>query len=169
MKKLIVLLFICITQACSADTTLVQTIKSGVNNVKAEADTLLANADTSTVSKQIYSDVKSAINSIAAGLKVGAEHVYTVLVKQSIVEAITYMVVLLFGIFVICNWFKAYKSDEDWLAKNDDPAVLGIVRIIQLLFSIILIITGVVNIDTIVTGLINPEFGAISRILEIIK
>ena len=49
------------------------------------------------------------------------------------------------------------------------PTGLGVVRVLQLCFGLTFVIIGICNIDTIITGVINPEYGAIQEIIDMIK
>jgi hypothetical protein len=112
----------------------------------------------------IYPDVKNAITEIARGLGVGAEYVWTVLVKQYVVlgiaellKFILFLTILIIGIVLTIKVVNNSK-EINW----------------KIIPSVILTIIGlslITSIDyiTILQGLINPDFGAINYILEFIK
>lgn len=129
----------------------------------------VATVDTSSNFKQIYSDVKTGIMALASSLKVGAEHVYGVLVKQQIVYAVVYLIFLLISGFLINNFINKYKDPKEEWTDSDAPSGLGILRIIQVVFGIILFLIGICNIDNIIMGFVNPEYGAIEKILDLVK
>ena len=116
----------------------------------------------------MYSDFKQGIVALASSLKVGAEHVYMVLVRQQVVYAITYLILIIIAFILILNWIKKYKSDEEW-ATVQDPTGLGILRLIQILVAVIMMSIGVFHIENIMTGFINPEYGAIQDITDMVK
>lgn len=120
----------------------------------------------------VYNDVKGAVSALAEGLKVGAEHVYTVLVKQQTVSAIIWLMY-----FVLCIPFSLliYKAMK-WAWKIDEPVKQFDTRegsIIAIAFgcSIILLmwISAIVKLPVIFTGFFNPEYGAIKEIMNLIK
>lgn len=121
---------------------------------------------------KVYEDVKSGLTGLASALKVGAEHVYGILVKQQIVTSCVWLTVFLIGFLSIINWFKAYKSNEVWYNDEDYSehiTGLGIIRVIQIVISLILLITSIMQIDVIFTGFINPEYAAIKEIMQWVK
>lgn len=124
--------------------------------------------DTSSTFKMIYNDVKDGIAALGSALKVGAEHVYYVLVKQAIVEAIIFLVVGIIGLIFCTRFVNQYKSDEIWSDRGDATG-LGVVRLIQFIFGGILFLVGILNINVIITGFVNPEYAAIKEILNTLR
>jgi len=118
----------------------------------------------------IYNDAKEALSQLGAALKVGAEHVYEVLVRQQVVESITYLVVgLVSVIFLIICYKQANKVQFD---NYNNITKGGINMTYAVCFGVVGVITGLFalfNIQTIVTGFVNPEYGAIKTILDTIK
>ena len=177
MKKLLIVTLLVIAGFSSRGDVkqVVSDIKSTADTMMMNADTALHQADTSKLSHKIYADVKSALTGLASGLKVGAEHVYAVLVKQSIVDAITYLLIGVIGFLIVLSWFRSYKSSEKWVAGedgdfvDDGPTMLGVVRIIQGVIGIVMFLIMMFNISTVVMGFVNPEFGAIQTILDFAK
>ncbi len=162
MKKLILLTITALTINVVSASTLTE--------LKNTADSTLKSIDTSSVTNKIYNDVKSGIVGLASGLKVGAEHVYMVLVKQQVVNSIIYCVFFLLGLILIANFINRYKSDEKWVtASREDPSFLGVIRGAQVIVGSVLFIVGLFNIDIMITGVVNPEYGAIKEILTFIK
>lgn len=112
--------------------------------------------------KELYSDIKVGITALASSLKIEAEHVYEVLVKQQIVYAITYIIIFTPCIILIIlgyKWGKKIGWDEDE----------SLVTLICFIPAVILFMIFLLHIDDITMGLINPEYGAIKDILNIIK
>lgn len=118
---------------------------------------------------KVYNDVKSGISGLASGLKTTAEHVYVVLVKQQIVLSISYLILIIISLIFIFNWFRAYKKDEEVWHDGNSPTGLGFLRTFQIMVFSVFLFISMTHIDNIVTGFINPEYGAIKEILEIIK
>ena len=51
--------------------------------------------DTSSNFKQVYGDIKTGLVGLAAGLKVGVEHIYIILVTQQILNSITWLIIII--------------------------------------------------------------------------
>lgn len=112
----------------------------------------------------LYPDIRSAVVAIGQAIGVAAEHVYTVLVKKFVVDAIVQLLPFLLGLLLIgIAWFKMssyFKTHEkiEW----------------HVLYPCILLITGIVALSCVdynvmVMGLVNPEYGALNYILEYSK
>jgi len=146
-------------------------VKSIATSIKDSAIQSVKEVDTSSTFKLMYSDFKQGIVALASSLKVGAEHVYEVLVRQQIVYAIVYLVLFAIGFILILNWIKKYKdSGENWVSSNrDEPTGLGVLRTIQMIVALIMVGIGVFSIESIMTGFINPEYGAIQDVIEMVK
>ena len=112
----------------------------------------------------LYPDVKSAVIAIGQAIGVAAEHVYTVLVKKYVVDAIVQLLPFLLGlILIIIAWIKtsAYFKAHDKIEWH-------------ILYPCILLIAGIValscvNYNVMIMGLVNPEYGALNYILEYSK
>lgn len=136
--------------------------------------TTLSVAQTDSTSQElksvIYNDVKVAIESIAAALKVGSEHVYAVLVKQQIVNSITFIMVYLVGIFVVLFMFKQASKLPPYDDRSDREDELHTTFIIiGSILGVIVIFFFICTISMTVTGFVNPEYGAIEKIMELLK
>jgi hypothetical protein len=167
------LLFTSQTKAFNVSQTL-DSVKSVAISIKDSAVQSVKEVDTSSTFKAMYSDFKQGIVALASSLKVGAEHVYGVLVRQQVVYAIVYLVLTIIGFILILNWIKKYKDDkEKWKAGNsvydDTPTGLGLLRSIQIFVALVMIGIGIGNINSIMTGFINPEYGAIQDVIEMVK
>lgn len=120
--------------------------------------------DIKDATSEIYPDVKNAITEIARGLGVGAEYVWTVLVKQYVVIGIAELLKLLLIIIItIIGFIFTYK-----VLKNNKEITW---KILPGLLFILLGLFYITTIDYIVIlqGLINPDFGAIDYVLDFIK
>lgn len=159
------------TMLCFSTIKAIET-DSIVSGVKEKVSESVAYVDTSSTFKMLYSDIKTGLGALAAGLKVGTEHVYEVLVRQQIVNSIVFLILGLLGIYMIFNYINKYKTNEIWLdttSYTDTPTMLGVVRTIQLGVGFILAGIVIAHLDVIVTGFINPEYGAIKEIISFIK
>lgn len=110
---------------------------------------------------KVYSDVKAGINGLAQSLKVPATHVYSVMIKQQTVGAITWLIVDIFlflvALFFIIVWTLDKKDDRnEWWGV---PVVFIIIFLIFIFF----------NLSNIVGGFVNPEYGAIKEIISFVK
>lgn len=112
----------------------------------------------------LYPDVKSAVIAIGQAIGVTAEHVYTVLVKKFVVDAIVEFLPFLLGIILLgIGWYKFSQY-----FKNNQRVEWHII------YPCILIFIGLIslcNVDynTMVMGFFNPEYGALNYILEYSK
>ena len=175
MKKIItiLMLFFTITTYSKESNIVSETITSVSNKI----DTLKTNTintvkaiDTSSVSKQLYTDLKSGLVGIAGALKVGAEHVYEILVRQQVVNSILYLLCGVLAFISIINFISKNKSSEVWFDNDVDFITgLGFIRLIQLIIGFILLLVFLFHLDNIVTGFINPEFGALEQIMNWVK
>jgi hypothetical protein len=144
------------------------TIQVSADSTQTKFQDLKEVVDTSSTFKMIYNDVKDGITALGSALKVGAEHVYTVLVRQAIVEAITFLIIGIIGLILCTKFVNHYKSDEKW-HENDNPTGLGVLRVFQVILGSILFLISILTIDVIITGFVNPEYAAIKEILNILK
>lgn len=120
--------------------------------------------DMKEATSEIYPDVKSAITEIARGLGVGAEYVWTVLVKQYVVLSIAELLkfILFLAILIIGIVFTIK------VVNNSKEINWKIIPTLGLVITGIILITSI-NYVTILQGLINPDFGAINYVLDFIK
>lgn len=126
----------------------------------------------------IYSDVKSlgpkvesAINELAKGLKVGAESVWKILVKQQKVWSWCYLIGMIITIVSWINFWYRFKiyyhryrfEDTSW----SGAAIL--ITIVTFVISCGLSVMSITHLEPMMTGFINPEWGAMMNIVEIAK
>jgi hypothetical protein len=147
------------------------TIKA--SNVSNIVDTLSKNTkesvqyiDTSSNFKMIYSDIKSGLQGLALGLKVGVEHVYGILVKQQVVNSITWLIFTILCIICIIIYIYIINvaGKNSWDSEN-----IGTFVILAGLGCIIFLIICLCHIDTMVMGFVNPEYGAIKEIINFVN
>jgi hypothetical protein len=125
----------------------------------------------------VYDDTKSALNSLGSALKVGSEHVYQTLVKQqpvdSIIECIE-VLILFITTFIFWTLFlkdrkRFSKKGDQWYGDSlDDHEVTCAYLVISIGLLITTLIVIGCNISSIITGFVNPEYGAIKDIMNII-
>ena len=110
--------------------------------------------------------ISGAISSLADALKVSAEHVYMVLVRQQVAEGIS--VVLLLVVFIIIaimfsrNFNKADYKDSQGNRHATMSIILGICTAVLGVILIFILPEAIIK-------LINPEYGAIKEIFELVK
>lgn len=120
--------------------------------------------DMKEATSEIYPDVKSAITEIARGLGVGAEYVWTVLVKQYVVlgvaELLKLILFLILTIVGIILTVKVITSSKEINWKIFPTLLITLIGVFM---------TCGIDYVTILQGLINPDFGAINYVLDFIK
>lgn len=134
-------------------------------SVKAQDTPFKAIPDTTKVTfTKVYNDVKSGLKGLREALKVGSEHVYQVMVRQQVINAITDVMAFVFCIII---WFIFYKlmKASDFDRVNWQSVVGVIIGILNSAFLVVLLFC----LSTILTGFLNPEYGAIKDIVEFIK
>jgi len=115
--------------------------------------------------EQIYQDAKKALSQIGKALAVGGEHVYKVLVKQQVVRSITWTIVSTgFFILVLITWAPWW-----WFNKDKFNEYMNEMFGLPMIASIVFIIVFCFSVNTIVSGFVNPEYGAIKEILNVMK
>lgn len=137
MKKLITLSMLLIITLATAQ----QTSKKEIEQIiKDQSDGIYNN--TTSATKTVYTDGKEAIstvykdaksltpkitqgiNEIAKGLKIGAESVWHILVKQQLVWSICFLILTIVSVF---NWFMFYRrylnnklTEENFVKGQED-------------------------------------------------
>lgn len=177
MKKILILILVAILSIGGINAKTDKVITDGIETVyddtkgtitevytDAKSAVTTIYGDMKDATTEIYPDVKNAITEIAKGLGVGAEYVWTTLVKQQVVLGITELIELLLILCLIIIgvvWlWKTIKKNESITWKVLPGAFL-------ILFGTLMF--GRVDLITIVQGLINPDFGAINYVLDFIK
>lgn len=174
MKKLLSIAFLFISAFTYAgDTSLVKKSINGINQslseVRSAIDSTINIPDSASVTfSKVYTDVKTGIAALASSLKVGAEHVYEILVRQQLVKSITWLVEIL--VIILLFIFMA-KPVWKWSTTNADESggisyAPGVILYICLSVSLIV---GLCHIENIITGFVNPEYGAIKDIISIVN
>lgn len=168
MKKLFTLLLLSISISISSYAGDTSSVKDAIIEAKDAIVDITGAPDSASLSfSKIYTDVKVGISALASSLKVGAEHVYGVLVKQQLVMAITYGLWLPFAIILGFFLLNGYKGLD---AKNRfDEAGRVFYIVFGSIITLVPIIIFMCHIDIIVMGFVNPEYGAIKDIISIVK
>jgi len=105
------------------------------------------------------------IQNLASALKVPAEHVYSILVKQQVVVGISITIGFIMSIiFTIISWVivkNKHDFGEEWYMQDTEGywTVFILACLTLIAMTIALLIGGIPK-------LINPEYGAIQEILK---
>lgn len=137
--------------ACSA-ATFAQADTPEVTKVSTEINNVVNN---------IFDKTTEAVKGMADALKVPAEHVYTVIVKQQLTKSVTWTIVYVL-LLIVCLWLWYL-----WLKDDGDDKLDWIV--VPILATIIYIILISASLTVVISGYFNPEYGAIKEIVELIK
>ena len=170
MKKIFFIMLVFLATASYAENKLGSVL---INDSEAAISTLYNDGkeavqtvynDGKSAVSELYPDVKSAIVSIAEGIGVAAEHVYTVLVKSFVVKGIKELIITIFALFIF-----GFGLHQFYKYVNNTKVINW-----KIIFPLLLCILGLfvgfkVNYDDLLMGLINPHFGAINYILEYAK
>lgn len=111
-----------------------------------------------------------AIKQMAVALKTPVEHVYEVLVRQQVVNSfisIGYLVLLV--ICAVLIW-KCYIKGNEMYSESGDDCFVVIAVIASVLWGVFVIVffaSG--SFGDIFQGFVNPEYGAIRDIMELIN
>lgn len=162
MKKYIFIAFLSFITLLGVSQTKTDTV---VSNIKQTVLESLPDSSAITFTK-VYSDIKSGITALSSSLKVGSEHVYEVLVRQQLVESITSLIILILSLIGFILSHKIFKKGfkDDW-----DEDGLWLTFIFICIPTAVFFVYNVFTINSMITGFVNPEYGAIKEILEVIK
>lgn len=126
----------------------------------------------------VYSDLKTiapkisdGLKEVAKGLKVGAESVWDILIKQQLIYSIGYLMCIILGIL---SWIHFYYRMEDgrkndWGPGHGEPTSYHLLAAITLFVAIFFSTISTIHFTDMLTGFINPEFGAIKTIATIVQ
>lgn len=139
------------------------------DEVKSVANSLTSDTAKLTFAR-VYGDVKAGIIGLASALKVGAEHVYKVIVKQQVVNAITYVVIILVLLILCLRFWSMHKTAVAKHGNHWEYYASAVVPLVgSIITGLIAIIMFIRTSNDIVMGLVNPEYGAMKDILEFVK
>jgi hypothetical protein len=143
MKKIILFLLLCVSLTAYTQTD----------------STLVTNTTAEKLIDKYSAKVEAAIVSLAENLKQPVEHVYKILIKQQIVRAWVWAsvngVIFLLTILLWILWLQDDDRDEWW----------GLPTFI----TFILVGFIATTLPTVFTGFLNPEYGALQDIIQMIK
>lgn len=142
-------------------------------------DTVNNRADTSKLSwTKVYNDTKHALSGLAAGLKTTVEHVYTILIKQQIVQSVVFLseiiltivLFLILSIGLVKNLKLYHNENHSFNGDNIEDHTSTILLIIFSILSGIMMCCVIGNVFAeMITGFVNPEYGAMRDIISMFK
>lgn len=230
MKKILLLVMLTLSMSLTAANK-ENSFDKTVNKTEQGISTVYN--DSKDVVKTVYGDLKevapkieSAVTEVAKGLKVGAENVWDILIKQQMVWSIAFLILTI----VSCiNWYIFYKRNytkykdieytvlerdiigdvenpkfesyyaeqafknpdryaKDFRAQTHIKGVVGkeqynapllpetnetgmqiFLKFIHLIFCITLSYFSFIHFADMLTGFINPEFGAMKMLFEVVQ
>lgn len=123
----------------------------------------------------VYGDIKSlapkveaTVKQLAKGLKVGAESVWKILVKQQKVWSWCYLIGCILATFSWIHFYYRFnKGNSDKTEYNTWKDSNIAITIITGVIAISLSILSIMHFESMMTGFINPEFGAMRNIITI--
>lgn len=133
--------------------------------------------DSKNIVKQLYEDSKhlgskleGAISYVAEGLKTTSIKAWEILVKQQLVWSYCFLFLTLLSLYSVYRFFNQWKIMNSDLDESEDikqshivlTFVLGVVAVVSSLAS------GI-HFEQMITGFVNPEFGALRTLFEIIQ
>ena len=123
---------------------------------------------------QVVDNVSNKVVALAEALKVPAEKVFIVMVKQQFIVALSESFSLsIFFIFFLLSILTLLNKNSHEYNFNDEFRDFNVRGYITLILSVIFGIIFTVNLftssDAILTGFFNPEYGAIQDIVEMVK
>lgn len=126
----------------------------------------------------VYSDVKEGIKALASSLKVPAEKVWEVTIKQQAVRSVSILTALVIIIVasVVCwvffskNCKRTTTQGDPWYTDcmEEHVGLWGLLTV-AIILTIVSAIWFVMSVQPILTGFMNPEYGAIKDIVGFIK
>jgi hypothetical protein len=170
MKKAIITLVISLfsLSSVSAKSEVVSTVKNAAVQVIDSTKVAIDNIDTSSNFKMIYNDAKAGLEGLGKALKVGAEHVYVVLVRQQLVKSITGTIIIGLLIFFMVIFLNSVKMVDQTKGDDSYQIIRGtIFGLLSFVFLLYVVMSG--KIPEVVTGYVNPEYGAIESIFDFVK
>lgn len=146
-------------------TGIVDKTSNGIDKVYTDGTNAIGTVYTDV--KSLAPKVESAIKSLAQGLKVGAESVWKILVKQQKVWSWCYLIGFVLAIGSWIHFYCRYsasskrKTEDGWLQED------VIMTLLVFSISVALSFFSIQNLEPMMTGFVNPEFGAMRNIITI--
>lgn len=119
----------------------------------------------------VYNDLKDGIIGISSALKVGATHVYEILVRQQRIYSIIGLIgigLTIYLLFLCLYYLKHgnFSTSEEYVNTWDFKATKCVVYGI---LSLGFLIASCIYFNDTITGFYNPEYGAMKDIINFTK
>lgn len=114
--------------------------------------------------KYLFTKTDTILNNTYATITKGSIHTYEILKTQQLVKSLHHLFYFLLGIimtFVLFYRIKVYL-------KENSTEESGWILLVTAIAYTVLLIYNTCNFNEMLTGFINPEYGAIKEILELI-
>ena len=168
-----------VKEASNNTKEIVKSTSNAVSTVYGDGKTATATVygDSKDIVKQLYDDSKilggkleGAISYVAEGLKTTSIKAWEILVKQQLVWSYCFLFLTLLSLYSVYRFFNQWKImntdlDESGDIKGNQGGLTAILGLIALFSSIV---SGI-HFEQMITGLVNPEFGALRTLFEIIQ
>lgn len=153
------------------------TLFIGINTYANDTTQYVTNSNVEKLVDKYSEKLSATITSLAQSLKQPAEHVYKILVKQQVVKSFGYSLFLLLAITFILlfcyNIKRAKWLEDDTYNRRDYPGETwnsnATLTIITGILALIFIGLSAGFFYPMLQGFLNPEYGAIKDIVEMIK
>ncbi len=154
--------------------------------INAQDSTYVTNSNVEKLVDKYSSKIEAAVISLSESLQQPAEHVYIVLIRQQYVKAsigLSYYLLTIIFAFILYHVFERSRWKEtsgyytqDWKSrevydeheKTETYNRYSTLTLFIGAITIILFIGAAVNTSNILQGFINPEYGALQDIFELI-
>lgn len=121
--------------------------------------------------EKISGNVWQALEELAKALEVPATHIYRVIIRQQTVKAITELIVWFLMPFII-TLMAFYWTVKKWKLYTqetiDDTEGGSLTALFLIVIPVVFMVFGC-DWSLIVTGFVNPEFGALTDITEMVQ
>lgn len=104
------------------------------------------------------------LEKLAESLKVPAEHVYGVLVKQQVVIGYTYLIGVVVSILIMIISLYIFTKVEGF---DEDNFINIFSFILIILFGLLFVTMSILFMSDGIGGILNPEYGALKEIMSI--
>ena len=119
----------------------------------------------------VFDKTTEAITQLASALKVPAEHVYTILIKQQLVQSLSSLLgsifVILLGLLIAKFTYRDWNNkNKQWRIRNDRSDDYNYWGLSDGGWIFLVSLGFLISFNNIITGFINPEYGAIKDIMN---
>ena len=123
---------------------------------------------------QVVDNVSNKVVALAEALKVPAEKVFIVMVKQQTMNAISDAIfICIFFVLFLLGVIGLFRKDSykynSYYDQTGFSANGYVALIMSIVFGLIFMIFSLCESSDVIMGLFNPEYGAIQDIIEMIK